>query len=101
MSTHVVLGEFSEPSALLEAVKTLRGEHVRELDTHTPFPVHGIEAALGLPRSSIGWWTLGGGVIGALTGYGMQLYFNWWEYPLNIANKPPHSRRSTCRSRSS
>jgi hypothetical protein len=91
MTVHVVLGEFQEPRALLDAVRTLRGEHVRELDTHTPYPVHGLEDALGLPRSTIGWWTLFGGLAGALTAYGMQLYFNWWEFPLNIGNRPPHS----------
>lgn len=91
MSTHVVLGELADASALLEAVKTLRGENVRELDTHTPFPVHGIERALGLPRSTVGWWALVGGLTGAVAAYATQLYFNWWEFPLNIANKPPHS----------
>ena len=91
MSTHVVLGEFGEPAALLSAVKTLRGEHVRELDTHTPYPVHGLEEALGLPRSTVPWFAFFGGLAGVATAYALQLYFNWWEYPLNIANKPPHS----------
>jgi hypothetical protein len=53
--------------------------------------VHGLDEALGLERSTVTWWAFGGGVIGALGGYGLQLYFNWWEFPLNIGNKPPHS----------
>ena len=88
---HVVLGEFAEPAAMLGAVKTLRSEHVRELDTHTPYPVHGLEEALGLPRSRVPWFAFFGGLAGAVGAYALQLYFNWWEYPLNIANKPPHS----------
>jgi len=91
MTMHVVLGELDGPRELLATVKTLRGEHVRELDTHTPYPVHGLDEALGLPRSTIPWWAFFGGLAGAVTAYAMQLYFNWWEYPLNIANKPPHS----------
>jgi len=31
-----------------------------------------------------------GGFIGIVTAYGMQLYFNVWEFPLNIGNRPPH-----------
>ncbi len=89
--THVVLGELASPAALLEAVKTLRKENVRELDTHTPWPVHGLEEALGLPRSRVTWVAFFGGLFGAAGAYLLQLYFNAWEYPLNIANKPPHS----------
>lgn len=89
--THWVLGELDGPSALLGAVHALRTENVRELDTHTPYPVHGLEEALGLPRSRVAWWAFFGGLGGAVGAYALQLYFNWWEYPLNIANKPPHS----------
>ena len=53
-------------------VKTLRGEHVRELDTHTPYPVPGLEQALGVARSTVAWWALGGGVIGAAGAWALQ-----------------------------
>jgi hypothetical protein len=86
-----VLGEFDSAPELLTAATSLRHEGVGVLDTHTPYPVHGIEQALGIPRSSIGWVAAVGGLVGILTAYGMQLYFNWWEFPLNIGNRPPHS----------
>lgn len=86
-----VLGEFEHSDALLGAAAALRQEDVGTLDTHTPYPVSGIDEALGLPRSAVGWVAFGGGLTGALLAYGMQLYFNWYEYPLNIANRPPHS----------
>jgi len=86
-----VLGEFESPEALLAAANTLRHEGVGVLDTHTPYPLHGVEHALGLKRSSIGWVAAVGGLLGILTAYALQLYFNWWEFPLNIGNKPPHS----------
>ena len=89
--TNYVLGEFDTSTALLAATTTLRKEGVGVLDTHTPYPVHGIEEALDLPRSKVGWVAFIGGAAGVLTAYGIQLYFNWYEYPLNIANKPPHS----------
>ena len=62
--TSWVLGEFSEPQALLDAVKTLRGEHVRELDTHTPAPIPGLDEALANARGSVTPWALLGAALG-------------------------------------
>jgi hypothetical protein len=89
--TSWVLGEFPNPNALLGAAAIARDERLGELDTYTPYPVHGLEAAIGIERSTIGWVAFFGGTLGLLTAYGLQLYFNWWEFPLNIGNKPPHS----------
>jgi hypothetical protein len=90
-SRHWVLGQFHDAHALLDAARSLKGEQLGQLDTHTPFPLHGADEALGLERSSVGWVAFLGGAIGGLTAYGLQLYFNAWEFPLNIANRPPHS----------
>jgi hypothetical protein len=89
--TQWVLGEFSNANALLGAAVVARDEKLGELDTYTPYPVHGLEQAIGISRSTVGWVAFVGGLTGVLTGYGIQLYFNWWEFPLNIANRPPHS----------
>ncbi|MBL8950382.1 MAG: DUF3341 domain-containing protein [Myxococcaceae bacterium] len=70
---HVVLGELASPRALLDAVTTLRGEHVRQLDTHTPYPVNGLDEALGLSRSTVAWWAFAGGCACALAGAALQL----------------------------
>jgi hypothetical protein len=86
---HWVLGEFAEPRALLGAVRTLRGEHVRVLDTHTPYRVHGLDDALGLPRSPVRWWALAGALLGAAAGWALQLSFVE-RLPLE-GNKPPLS----------
>ena len=53
-----VLAEFATPEALLEGTRKMREKGWKGLDTHTPYPVHGIEAALGLgrPRSPRSCW---------------------------------------------
>ncbi|MBX7112795.1 MAG: DUF3341 domain-containing protein [Myxococcaceae bacterium] len=86
-----VLGEFEGSEALLAATRLLRAEGLRALDTHTPYPVRGLEEALGLPRSGVSTVAFVGGVVGVLTAYLTMVYFNVVEYPLNLANKPPHS----------
>jgi hypothetical protein len=87
----VVLGEFPGPSPLLEAVRTLRQEGFTELDTHSPFPLHGAEEALGLRPSRVPWMAFGAGLTGAALGYFMQWGFNASLYPLNVGNRLAHS----------
>lgn len=86
-----VLAEFPGSDALLEGTRKMREKGWRGLDTHTPYPVHGIEAALGLGRPRIPKIVLGGGLLGAALGYGMMYFMNAYDFPINIGNRPPHS----------
>src|SRR5690606_17318831 len=57
-------------------------------EAYTPFPVHGIDEALGARRSKLGYVIGVGGIVGILTGLGLQ----WWtgavDYPLVVGGKP-------------
>jgi hypothetical protein len=83
-----LLAEFSDPGALLHAVESLRERGYRRLDTFTPFPVHGMDRAMGLGPSLLGFLVFGMGFLGAAAGYLLQ----WWtaavDYPIVISNKP-------------
>jgi len=50
-----VVAEFETPEALIEAARALRREGFTRLDAFTPFPVHGLEDAVGLGRSRLGF----------------------------------------------
>ncbi len=84
-----VLAEFAHPGALLHAARAVREAGYRRFDTHTPFPIHGMDKAMGLSQSKVGYAALGGG----LTGLALGTWLQWWtsavDYPLNIGNKPP------------
>ncbi len=84
---YAVVAEFETTKALLGAIETLRAKGYR-MEAYTPFPVHGIDEALGLRRSHLGWVVLGMGLAGA----GAALLLQWWtgavDYPLVIAGKP-------------
>ncbi len=86
-----VLAEFPTPEALLEGTRKMREKGHRGMDTHTPFPVHGTEAALGLGRAKIPKIVLGGAITGALLAYGMMYFMNAVDFPINIGNRPPHA----------
>jgi len=86
-----VLGEFEREEALLEATRELRGRIQGTLDLHSPYPLHGSDEALGLPRSKVPLVALVAGVTGAAGGYLMQWYLSAAAWPLNVGNRPPHS----------
>lgn len=84
-----LLAEFSDPGALLHAAETVREEGYSHFDTHSPFPVHGIDDAMGLGNATgVGVFTFFGGVTGFAAAYLLQ----WWtaavDYPINISGKP-------------
>lgn len=86
-----ILGEFFDTHKLLEACRTLRKEGWTNLDTYSPYPIHGAEEAMGLPKSKVPLMALGAAVSGMISGYAMIVFFNAWLYPLNIGNRLPHS----------
>jgi hypothetical protein len=83
-----LLAEFSNPSTLMHAAESVRERGYSHFDTHSPFPIHGMDRAMGLGNSKVGYFTFGGGLTGLIVGYWLQ----WWtaavDYPLNISGKP-------------
>jgi hypothetical protein len=86
-----VLAEFKDDQALFAAARRLRALGHRRLDAHSPFPLHGVEEALGLSRSKVPLIALVGGVSGAVGGYVMQWWMNGVDFAINVGNRPPHS----------
>lgn len=82
-----IMAEFDRPEALLEAVGRAREAGFRSMDAYSPFPIEGIDEALSFHDNRIPILALIGGVLGAATGYGMQVYANL-DYPLNIGGRP-------------
>lgn len=85
---HGLLAEFPNPGALYHAAESVRDAGYKHFDAHSPFPIHGMDQAMGLGNSIVGWITLGGG----LTGLALGTWLQWWtgsvDYPLNISGKP-------------
>jgi hypothetical protein len=86
-----VLGQFATAEALLEGTAQMRAKGHKKIDTHSPYPIHGLEKALGLGRPKIPLIVLLGGLTGACVAYAMMYYMNAYDFPINVANRPPHS----------
>lgn len=82
------LAEFSDPGALVDAVKALRKKGYVKLDTFTPFPVHGMDRAMGLNTSKLGYIVFLGGAAGLSLGVWLQWWTSAVDFSINISNKP-------------
>ncbi len=83
-----LLAEFSSPEALMHACAKVRDEGFDNWDAHTPFPVHGLDKAMGLGRSMVSLFVLVMGVSGAALGMLMQWWVSAEAYALVISGKP-------------
>jgi len=65
VAVYGAVAEFDSPERLLAAIRGLRERGYSRLEAFTPFPVHGIDEALGAPRSPLGRIVLAAGLAGA------------------------------------
>jgi hypothetical protein len=86
-----VVAEFKTSDALLEGTRKMRDKGHVQVDTHTPFPVHGLEEALGIRRVKIPTLVLGAALSGVVIAYAMMWFLNAVDFPINVGNRPPHS----------
>lgn len=86
-----VLAEYDSPSAVYEACKKIKKEGFKKFDSYTPFPVHGLEKAMGLGPSYLPWIVLFAGTSGAILAMGFMIWTCAYDYPLNIGGKPTFS----------
>jgi hypothetical protein len=85
----LLLAEFDSPDAILGAAKRVRDAGYEKWDVHTPYPVHGMDAAMGISDSRLGWIVLAAGLAGLLAAVSMMQWMNGYDYPLVIGGKPP------------
>ena len=93
------LAEYSTPGEVLHAAEKVRDAGYAKWDCLTPFPVHGLDGAMGMKKTILPWIVLGAGLTGLLIAILMQWYVNSPHtqasflyilsgYPLNISGKP-------------
>jgi hypothetical protein len=83
-----LLAEFASVDALLTACEKVRDAGYTRFDAHTPFPVHGLDEAVGIRMSRLPWLVAAAGAVGAGAALLMQFWMNGFDYPLIISSKP-------------
>jgi mono/diheme cytochrome c family protein len=91
MSRRFVLGVFDDEHHLLEAAQAARGAGLSVVDVYAPYPVHGLDKALGLMPSRLSAVCLAGGVVGVLLAIWFQFWTSAVDWPLNVGGRPWNS----------
>ncbi|MEY4545844.1 MAG: hypothetical protein RL685_2039 [Pseudomonadota bacterium] len=90
----LLLAEFETPDQIIGAAQRVRSAGYLKWDVHTPYPVHGMDAAMGLGDSRLGWIVLCSALTGLLAAVAMMQWMNGYDYPLVIGGKPPEAYAS-------
>lgn len=90
MSTriHGIGAEFDSAADLLHAAEKIRDQGFRKWDVFTPFPVHGMDKAMGLGKSWLSAFVLIGGITGLLVAVALTCIPSFAIYPLITHGKP-------------
>jgi hypothetical protein len=86
-----MIAEFETAADILHAAEKVRDAGYRRWDVYTPFPIHGMDRAMGLKNSPVGWFSF----IGGVTGYTLGMLMIWWmnahNYRIVVGGKPMFS----------
>lgn len=88
---HGIVAEFESPQELVNAAHAAYKAGYRNMDAYSPFPIEGLAEAIGFHSNRLPWLVLGGGITGALGGYGLAYYTSVISYPINVGGRPFHS----------
>ncbi|HYR58418.1 MAG TPA: DUF3341 domain-containing protein [Chthoniobacteraceae bacterium] len=85
---HGLGAEFPTAAALFTAAEKIRDAGFSKWDVHTPFPVHGMDKAMGLGKSWLSAPVFIGGATGLLTAVLLQCVPSFGLYPVIVHGKP-------------
>jgi Protein of unknown function (DUF3341) len=83
-----LMAEFDTPSELVDAAREVRDAGYTKTDAFSPFPLHEIDEALGIKRSILPWLVFGGGLTGLMTGFALQIFVHYVDYPIIVGGRP-------------
>jgi hypothetical protein len=85
------LVEFDKVDELLVAATRVRDEGYTRWDAHTPFVIHGLDAAMGIKKTILPYIVFVAGLTGTTAGILLQWWTNAVDYPYMISGKPMFS----------
>ncbi len=88
MAKHCVVGYYFSPEDIIEATRKVRERGFAKFDAFTPFPVHGIDEALGIKRSFLPYISFVAAVGGLMTAAGLEIWTHLYSWPINVGGKP-------------
>jgi len=85
---HGLLAEFDSPGSLVQGARAIRDAGFKQFDCFSPFPVHGIDPAMGIKRTILPLIVFGAGLTGLAFGTLLQWWTNAYHWPWLVSGKP-------------
>ena len=83
-----LMAEFDSVAALLSAATRTHAAGYTKKDTFSPFPIHGMDEALGIRERAVAPIVLAGGLLGLTGGWGLEYWTSVIDYPMNVGGRP-------------
>ncbi len=83
-----LIAMFDTPADIMQAAAAVRDAGYKSWDVITPFPIHGMDRAMGVRRSLVPRISLAGGIVGFATGMGLVWWSGAWNFKLMVGGKP-------------
>lgn len=91
MATKVIHAIYTDDDLLLQAVKQVREAHYHIGEIYTPFPIHGLDKAMGLAPTRLAITSFIYGIIGLMVAIAMMKFIMIDDWPMDIGGKPSFS----------
>jgi len=85
---HGIMAEFATPGEAFHAAERIRDAGYRCWDVNTPFPIHDMEAAMGVRTTRLPYVVFAVGLTGVALAWLMQQFMNNWDYEFVVQGKP-------------
>lgn len=83
-----IAAEFNSAAELMQAAEKARDAGFKRWDVHSPFPIHGMDQAMGLGKSWLSAIVFCGAITGFMTGIALQIIPSKYIYPMIVHGKP-------------
>jgi hypothetical protein len=91
MRRYFLAATFADADRLVDAVRVLRRERFRIYDVYSPYPIHGLDEAMGIRRTKLPRITLLAALGGLAVAIAFQFYAAVLDWPMNVGGKPDNS----------
>ena len=91
MLREFLVASYSQEQSLLDGVRRVREQGFKVYDVYAPYPVHGLDEAMGIRPSRLPVVTLIAGIVGLVSALALQFYTSVFDWRLNVGGKPNNS----------
>ncbi len=88
MNNKTIHGIYDDEELLLKGIKEIRAKGIQIKEVYTPFPVHGLDPVLGVPRTRLAICAFIYGMAGVSMGALMMWYMMIVDWPMDVGGKP-------------